>query len=194
MSIGLPLLVAFLHLACLVCLLQGEDERLKTSKVSNQLEDPENPHNTHLDYDALAILISRNYQSDDLSRLSNDLEVLETLEQEGEVEGDDCKQVDHVHRILDELHLHRANDQPDEILHGEVDNYKVVNEPNDVKQKWKVQVAFFVGLELVSSGDDEGDGGEEDHGEGEYSQELGQIARPWILDCVPTPGPPLAQL
>ena len=56
-SIGLPLLVAFLHLACLVCLLQGEDERLKTSKVSNQLEDPENPHNTHLDYDALAILI-----------------------------------------------------------------------------------------------------------------------------------------
>ena len=137
---------------------------------------------------------SGNYQSDDLSRLSDDLEVLETLEQEGEVEGDDCKQVDHVHRILDELHLHRANYQPDNIFHSEVDNHKVINEPNDVEQKWKVKVAFFVRLELVSSGDDEGNGGEEDHGEGEDGQELGEIARPWILDRIPTPGPPLAQL
>ena len=76
-----PFLVAFLHLACLVCLLQGEDERLKTSKVSNQLEDPENPHNTHLDYHEWGHPHSGNYQSDDLSRLSDDLEVLKTFKQ-----------------------------------------------------------------------------------------------------------------
>ena len=44
----LLLLVEFLLLACLVCLLQGEDERLKSGEVSDQLEDPENPHHTHL--------------------------------------------------------------------------------------------------------------------------------------------------
>ena len=36
-------------------------------------------------------------QSYDLSSLANDLKVLEALEQEGEVERDDRKEVDHVH-------------------------------------------------------------------------------------------------
>ena len=40
--------VDFSHLACLVCLLQGEDEGLKSGKMSNELENPENPHHANL--------------------------------------------------------------------------------------------------------------------------------------------------
>ena len=40
--------VDFSHLACLVCLLQGEDEGLKSGKMSNELENPKNPHHANL--------------------------------------------------------------------------------------------------------------------------------------------------
>ena len=49
-------------------------------------------------------------------------------------------------------------------------------------------------LQLLRGGNDEGDGGDEDHGEGEESEELGQFGGPGILDGVPQPGPPLGPL
>ena len=87
-----------------------------------------------------------------------------------------------------------ANHQPDDELNGEEDDHKIVNHVDDEDNPREVKVAGGILLQLVGGGDDEGDGGEEDHGEGEDGQELGEIARPWILDRVPTPGAPLAQL
>ena len=53
---------------------------------------------------------------------------------------------------------------------------------------------FLVPLELLRGGDDEGDGGDDHHGEGEESQELGQLGCPGIFYCAPQHGPPLAPL
>ena len=56
-----------------------------------------------------------------------------------------------------------------------------------------MMIAFNL-LQLISGGDDEGDCGDEHHGEGEHGEELCQLAGPRILDGVPGPGPPLAGL
>ena len=49
--------------AHLVCLVESVDERLEAGEVSDQLEDPHNSHDPH--------------QTNNLTRLTHDLEVLE---------------------------------------------------------------------------------------------------------------------
>ena len=53
----------------LVSLLESVEQGLKSGKMSDKFEDPQNPHDPH--------------QADHLPRLPDDLEVLETLEEEG---------------------------------------------------------------------------------------------------------------
>ena len=94
----------------LVSLLESVEQGLKSSKMSDKLEDPENPHDPH--------------QADHLPRLPDDLKVLKPLEDQREVEGDDGKKIDQVHGTLDEFKLVGADDQTDEILQGEEDHNK----------------------------------------------------------------------
>ena len=73
------------------------------------------------------------HQPDHLAGLADDLEVLEALQEQGEVEGHDGGDVDQVHGVLDELGLDGADDEPDDVLDGEVDNDEVVDHVDDMK-------------------------------------------------------------
>ena len=170
----------------LVGLLQSVEEGLEAGEVSHQLEYPQDPH--HAD------------QADHLPSLPDNLEVLQPLEDEGEVEGDDGEQVDEVHGALDELELVGADGEPHEVLQGEEHHHEVVDEVYDVGQQGELQVALGVLLQLLKrmpncqwrfclysdgcshlrGGDDEGDGADEDHREAEQGQELGEAARPRV--------------
>ena len=135
--------------------------------MSDKLEDPENPHDPH--------------QTDHLARLPDDLKVLQTLEEEGQVEWDDGGDVDDVHRVPDELELVGADHEPHEELEGEEDDNKVIRHLDDHDHHGPLALALLVLLELVRGGDDEGDGGQDHHGQREEGQELGQLGGPGIL-------------
>ena len=83
----------------LIGLLQGIEEGLQASKVSNQLENPQDPHYPHLAHRQMLVSDYQSHQSDHLARLPNDLKVLQPLQDEGDVEGADCHKVDYVHCI-----------------------------------------------------------------------------------------------
>ena len=65
------------------------------------------------------------------------------------------------------------------------DWYKWTNGESDIFK------ATLDALEDVCCGDDEGEGGDEDHGEGEPGQHLRQAARVRVLHRLPQPGPGL---
>ena len=50
-----------------------------------------------------------------------------------------------------------------------------MSKSNKTNQKYKVREVNL--LQFISSGDDEGDGGDEHHREGEEGQELGKVAK-----------------
>ena len=64
----------------LVGLLEGAEERLKSGKVSHELEDSKDPGHTD--------------ETEDLAGLADDVELWEVVNQEGDKVGQDCKQVD----------------------------------------------------------------------------------------------------
>ena len=68
--------------------------------MSDKLEDPQYPHDPH--------------QSDHLTSLADDLKVLQTLQQERQVEWYDCKQINQIHWTFHELELLRTDDQSEE--------------------------------------------------------------------------------
>ena len=92
----------------LVGLLQGRQQRLEPGEVSDELENPQDPH--HAD------------EADYLAGLADDLEILQPGEDEREIEGDDGEKIDKVHRAFHKLHLFGAADESDEILDGEEDD------------------------------------------------------------------------
>ena len=117
----------------------------------------------------------------------------------------------HVHRVLDKLLLDRADEQPEDVLDGEEDDDEVVDEVDDGHDDRVVGLALLVLLQLLDGGEDEGDGGDEHHGQGEESNKLSKpvqdqdktyipvllrllLAGPWIFKGVPSPGTPLAEL
>ena len=151
----------------LIRLLKSVEQRLQSSKVSDKLEDPQNPHDPH--------------KTDHLSRLANNLKVLQTLEEERQIEGDDGADVDNVHRVPDELELVGADHESHKELESEEDDDEVVCHLDDHDHYWPLALTLCVLLELVCGGDDEGDGGQDHHGQREQGQELGQLRRPWIL-------------
>ena len=151
----------------LVSLLESVEQGLKSRKMSDKLEDPENPHDPH--------------QADHLPRLPDDLKVLETLEEEGQVEGDDGADVDDVHRVADELELVGADDESHEELQCKEDDDKVVCHLDDQDHDWPLALALLVLLQLIRGGDDEGDGGQDHHGQREQGQKLGQLRGPRVL-------------
>ena len=147
--------------------------------MPDQLEYPEDPHDPH--------------QADHLPCLPDNLEVLQPLQQQGQVEGDDGADVDNVHGVPDELEFVWADQEPDDELEGEEDDDEVVGHLDDEHHHGPLALPLGVHLELVRGGDDEGDGGEDHHGQREERQELRQAAGPRVLDGVPHPGPPLAK-
>ena len=151
----------------LVSLLESVEQRLQSSKVSDKFEDPQNPHDPH--------------QTDHLSRLANNFKVLKTLEEERQVEGDDGADVDNVHRVPDELELVGTDDESHKKLESEEYDDEVVCHLDDPDHYWPLALALRVLLELICGGDDEGDGGQDHHGQREQGQELGQLRRPRIL-------------
>ena len=82
---------------------------------------------------------------------------------------------------LDEFKLVGTDEQSDHVLQGEKNNHKVISEVNDVGEPVVLNISVLVLLQLLRGGDDEGDCGDEYHGEGEESQELGQFGCPGIF-------------
>ena len=71
------------------------EQRLKPRKVSDQFEDAQDPHDAN--------------QPDDLAGLPDDLDVLQLVQEQRQVEGDDGKQVDLVNGISSsELIFHNS--------------------------------------------------------------------------------------
>ena len=73
----------------LVGLLESVEQGLEASKVSDQLEYPQYPHHSH--------------QADHLPRLTDDLEVLQPLQQDRQVERNDSEEIDQIHRVLEDI-------------------------------------------------------------------------------------------
>ena len=86
-----------------------------------------------------------------------------TFKEQGEEEGNDGKEVDHVHRSPDELQLFWAANDSQEVLDGEESDGEVVDDPDDVEEEGELDHPVLVRLQLVNSGDDEGDGRYEHH-------------------------------
>ena len=86
----------------LVSLLEGVEQGLETSEMSDQFVNSQDSH--YFD------------QSDDLPSLPDDLEVLQPLQQQREIERDDGADVDDVHRVSDKLDFVRANAKSEEKL------------------------------------------------------------------------------
>ena len=66
--------------------MQGVDQTLKSHKMSNHLEDPENSHNPQ--------------KPDDLPSFPNDVQILKTSEDDGEEVRNQCNQVHLGNKIL----------------------------------------------------------------------------------------------
>ena len=86
-----------------------------------------------------------------------------TFKEQGEVEGDDGKEIDHVHRSPDELQLLWAANDSHEVLDGEEADGEVVDDSDDVEEERELDHPVLVCLQLVDSGDDEGDSRDEHH-------------------------------
>ena len=100
---------------------------------------------------------------DNLAGLPNYLKILKTLEEQGEVEGDDGKEVYHIHRRPDELQLARTAGDSHEVLNGEEADGEVVDDPDDLEEEGELNHPMLVRLQLVDGGNDEGDSGDEHH-------------------------------
>ena len=72
---------------------------------------------------------------------------------------------------LHELELPWGAEKPDEILDGEEAHGEVVDDPDDGEDDGQLHDTILVLLELVHGGDDEGDGGDKHHGQGEEGTE-----------------------
>ena len=70
----------------------------------------------------------------------------------------------------------------------------LVRQLDDEDDDGPLHLPRLVRLELVRGGDDEGDGGDDHHGEGEQRQKLSQLGSPWIFYGVPQPSSPLTQV
>ena len=112
--------------------------------MSDQLVNSQNPH----DFD----------QSNDFASLSDDFKVLQSLQQQGEIERNDGEEVDHVHGAADEFKFARGAGQSDEILHGEETDSDNVDHVDDLQEDGEVHLAVVILLQLVNSGDDECEG------------------------------------
>ena len=78
----------------------------------------------------------------------------------------------HVHCVLDKLLLDRADEQPEDVLDGEEDDDKVVDEVDDGHDDREVALPLLVLLQLLDGGEHEGDGGHEHHRQGEKGHKL----------------------
>ena len=93
--------------------------------------------------------------------------------------------------ILTAFQLIFSADFPDKIFHGEEDDDDVVNDLDYGDYQRVLGGARLRGLQLLDGGEDEGEGGHHDHEEADEGHDLGKLARPWVLERVPGPGPPL---
>ena len=99
-------------------------QRLQPGEVADELEESEHPHDPD--------------QPNDLSRLADDLIVLEAGQQEGDVEGEDGGEINHVHRLLDESQLVWADYQPDEIFNAlQLSFLSKVLEEEEKEEYWR---------------------------------------------------------
>ena len=122
--------------------------------------------------------------------MPSSLHVLHAVEHQGQVEGDDGGEVDHVHRLFEKVPLSRWAQEPHDVLHREetdgqlVDGDERVDGPQHLLGGGggRVGVGVVLELKLRKCLNDERDGRYDDHSEGSESEELkinalGQISR-----------------
>ena len=79
-----------------------EDETLESSKVSHHLEDPHDSHDPQ--------------QSDDLSRLANNFQVLQTKHDRREEKRRDSQEVNHIHFVTNKSSFPRTDEKSGNIV------------------------------------------------------------------------------
>ena len=122
----------------LVSLLEGVEQGLETSEMSDQFVNSQDSHN----FD----------QSDDLPSLPDDLEVLQPLQEEREEERNDGEEVDHVHGAADEFEFPGGAGQSDEVLKGEETDRDHVHHVDDLQEDGQVNLPVVILLQLVNGG------------------------------------------
>ena len=127
----------------LVCLLQGVEQGLQAREVTDQLVHPQYSH--YFD------------QSDDFPSLADYFEILESLKEQIEEEGNDSEEVDHVHRPADKFQFSWGTGESQEILQSEETDRNDVHNVDDLEQNGEINLAVIILLQLVNSRDDEGE-------------------------------------
>ena len=116
--------------------------------MPHQLEDSQYPHYSD--------------QPDYLAGFPNDLVVLQLLQQQREEEGEDCEEVNDVHRVFDKFNFAWAHYQSGEELHSEEYNDGLVCHVDDLHNEGKL-------LQLLRGGNDEGQSGNDHSGQRGHS-------------------------
>ena len=142
----------------LVGLSQGQKEGLQAGEMPDKLEDAEDAHDPD--------------EADDLAGLADDGEVLEVVEEDGEVEGDDGAEVDEVHGLLEEAPLAGRAHEADEVLQGEEDDDEGVDVVEDDDDRGVLALALVHRLELLHRRDDERQRREDHHAQREERHDL----------------------
>lgn len=95
-------------------------------------------------------------KSDNLASLAYDLYVLELIEKDGQVEGDDGAEVDEIHGLLEETPLLGGTDEPNKVFKGEEDDDVRVDVIEHNHNASVLRFALVQGLELLHGRDDKG--------------------------------------
>ena len=96
-----------------VSLMKSVDKTLETNEVSHHLEDSENTHDTN--------------KTNDFSCFSNDFQVLETLQQQSNVERNYRNKVNQIHFVKEKLSFTRRQRESQQIFDGEEGNCYLIN-------------------------------------------------------------------
>ena len=126
--------------------------------MSNKFENSHNSHNSD--------------QSDEFSGLSDDLHVLHAVQGHGQVEGDDGKEVNEVHGMLEEDPLAGGAHEADGVLEGEEEDGEVIDDPEGVHKVGVHVPPHVLVLELGEGLEDEGECGDDDDAQGGEANDL----------------------
>ena len=159
-----------------VGLFESVEDGPQSSKMSEQLEDSE-----YLEYP---------HQSQHLASSADNLIVLQSLQDQRDVERQQYQEIHQVHHLLEEFPSVRGTSQPADILQREEDKG---GDLDNVADHGELRLGAGLGaglitsdlLDVVHGGDDEGDGGDEDDQQGHDGKDVGSSAGPGLLHEVP---------
>ena len=159
-----------------VSLFESVDDGTESGKMSEELEDSE-----YLEY---------LHQPQHLASSADDLIVLQSLQDERDVERQQYEEIHQVHHLLEEFPSVRGASEAADILQCEEHKGGDVHHVAD-HGELRLGAGLGAGLitsdllDVLNSGDNEGEGGDEEDQQGEDGEYVGPSAGPGLLHEVP---------